>query len=428
MSLINKMLKDLDKRGGDNAGTEAARASIKAVSLGGRKKGRPLLWISLLIVISVAVAAAWFFRDRFLKPTQPVVKPGPVPPVSSAPPLVTATPPVATVVAKPVEPGKGDDIPVTSPPRVATVVATPAAKVPPAPAPVAAASASVPAKAPAAMGSAPQVKKPTPAPTAPVARVASAAQPKPAVATNVAQQKKVVPEKQGAAGTNEAKPGLAMATAPATSRKPVKRGSVPTQTRQAAIEVTPQQRADSDYGKAVALIEEGRNTEAIAMLEGVLVKQYKHAAARQTLAGLLIEANRSNDAVKVLQEGLRADSSQTGMAMILARLQVEKGESKAALATLQQSLPYAKNKPDYQAFMAALYQRDNRHKEAIEHYRTAVGESPGNGVWWMGYGISLKAAGRTADARTAFVQARDSGKLTPALKTFVEQQLAVLPQ
>ncbi len=421
MSLINKMLKDLDKRGGDNAGADAARASVKAVSLGGRKKGRPMLWISLLVLVALVAAAGWVFRDKVFKRVPPVVKSAPVPLVSSAPPLVTATPPVATGVAKSTEPGKSVPDTVVQPPRVATVVATPAAKsmapastvaAKPAMPPTAATVPSVPVKAAPAPTStaATQTKKTLPPASAATTRVASASAKTtlPAPAT-IAEEKIAAPKRTAA-------------------RKSAKRGAGAAQAKQASIEVTPQQQADKDYGKAIALIEAGRNAEAMAVLEGILMKQYKHAAARQTLAGLLIDAKRSSDAVKVLKDGLRVDSTQTGMAMILARLQVDKGDNRAALATLQQSLPYAKTKPDYQAFIAALYQRDNRHKEAIEHYRAAVGESPDNGVWWMGYGISLKAAGRTADARVAFSQARDSGKLTPPLKAFVDQQLAVLPQ
>jgi MSHA biogenesis protein MshN len=230
----------------------------------------------------------------------------------------------------------------------------------------------------------------------------------------------------GAAARTAKAPKAESKPAPAVQTKRLSAASLGSKKMQ--VEVTPQQQADNDYGKAVRLLEAGRRAEAMAVLESVLMKHYKHAPARQMLAGLLVAEQRPYEAMNLLKAGLRVDSSQTDMAMLLARLQVEKGENGAALLTLQQSLTYGRVKPDYQAFIAAIYQREKRHQEAIEHYRAALGERPGHGVWWMGYGISLQAVGRAVDARTAFGQARDSGSLSPQLKTFVEQRLVELSQ
>ncbi|RJX32423.1 MAG: hypothetical protein C4516_04130 [Oxalobacter sp.] len=476
MSLINKMLKDLDKRSAEAGGNSSTRASVRAVTLGKQKKGRPVLWVLLLLLVVSSAAAAWFYRDNLLKKFQSAPKTPPAPLVSSAPPLVTATPPVVTTVASPIDPAKTSETAIVSvPPRVATVVATPSAKPSPTPnkplppstpqkaAHVAAPQARTPApaspspmavaptpKAPpmspprlvtanaAAQKSATPVAKPSPAPSVVPPVVKPEQKPAPttvdaphkfgvAAPKVMADSKALTSEARSAAAPVNTKKAAPAQQAPVTT-KTLKRGAVPAVGKTMKVEVTPEQQADNEYGKAIRLIEAGRTAEAIAMLEGVLMKQYKHAAARQTLAGLLIEEKRTAEAANVLKAGLRMDSSQTGMAMLLARLQVDSGDSRTALSTLQQSLSYGKNKPEYRAFIAALYQRENRHQDAIENYRAAVGEVPSNGVWWMGYGISLQALGRKADARTAYTQARDSGKLTPPLKAFVEQRLAELPQ
>ena len=224
---------------------------------------------------------------------------------------------------------------------------------------------------------------------------------------------------------------LASIAAPEAKAAPVargKRGAGATAAEPARMskETTPQQQAENAYSRAVTQLESGNKAEATATLEGVLAQNPRHAAARQALVGLLLDAKRSGDAVRVLKDGLQFDTSQTGMAMILARLQVEKGDTRAAVATLQQSLPHATHKSDYQAFLAALYQREKRHREAITHYQQALRNAPDNGVWWMGYGISLQAEGRIADARTAYIHARDTERLSPSLRAFVEQRLSQL--
>jgi MSHA biogenesis protein MshN len=193
-------------------------------------------------------------------------------------------------------------------------------------------------------------------------------------------------------------------------------------------ELTVQQRAENEYRKALLLIQQGKPLEAIAGMEQALQLDRQKVSARQALAGLLIDANRQDEAMHRLQEGLGIDPTQTGLAMILARLQVEKGELKHALETLEHTLPYAAERADYQAFLAALLQRDGRNREAIEHYTVALHQNPQNGVWCMGMGISLQAENRLLEAREAYVRAKSSNVLSPELQAFVDQKLNQLKQ
>jgi len=189
-------------------------------------------------------------------------------------------------------------------------------------------------------------------------------------------------------------------------------------------ELTPQQLAENEYRQAGAALQVGRNADAIAVLEHALQLDPQHAAARQMLVGVLLQAKRMDDAVRRAQEGLALDPAQYGLAMILARVQVEQNDVKSALATLERGLPYATERADYQAFLAALLQREKRHREAIDHYVAALGKAPQNGVWWMGLGISLQAENRLPEAKEAFSRAKSSNTLSPELLAFVIQKLA----
>lgn len=186
------------------------------------------------------------------------------------------------------------------------------------------------------------------------------------------------------------------------------------------------QQADAEFRRGIALMQQGRIADAIRGYEAALQLDAGHQAARQALVALLLEGKRGADAERVLQEGLKGRPEQTGFAMLLARLQVERGAVEQATATLEKSLPYADNQADYQAFVAALLQRQGRHKEAVNHYQIALQLAPNNGVWLMGYGISLQAVQRSADARDAFRRALDSQTLSPDLQKFVQQKLKSL--
>ena len=183
------------------------------------------------------------------------------------------------------------------------------------------------------------------------------------------------------------------------------------------------QRADADYRKAVALMQQGRINEAMAGYEAVLLLDEGHESARQALLALLLEAKRGADAERVLQEGLKAKPEHTGFAMLLARLQMEHGAVDMAAATLEKSLPYADAQPGYQAFFAALLQRQNLHKQAVAHFQAALKQSPENGIWQMGCAISLQALLRVEEAREAYQRALESKTLNPELQAFVQQKL-----
>lgn len=188
-------------------------------------------------------------------------------------------------------------------------------------------------------------------------------------------------------------------------------------------QVSPAQLADAEFAKAAAYMQQGRINEALAGYEATLRYYAAHDAARQALVALLLEGKRGADAERVLQEGLSRRPEQTGFAMLLARLQVERGAVEQATATLEKSLPYADAQADFQAFFAALLQRQRRHKEAINHYQIALQLTPGNGVWLMGFGISLQAVQRNVDAKDAYQRALDSNTLSPNLQAFVQQKL-----
>ncbi len=191
-------------------------------------------------------------------------------------------------------------------------------------------------------------------------------------------------------------------------------------------QVSPAQQADAEFHNAVALMQQGHVNEAIAGYEAALHLDAGHDAARQALVALLLESRRGADAGRVLQDGLKSKPEHTGFAMLLARLQVERGTIDEAMATLEKSLPHADSQADYQAFYAALLQRQGRHKEAITHYQIVLQLVPGNGVWLMGYGISLQAVQRDEDARNAYRRALESKMLNPELEAFVQQKLREL--
>jgi MSHA biogenesis protein MshN len=414
MSLINKMLQDLEERRSNGELTGTMHHQIRAAPE--PQRIHFAWWIALALVLVAVSALSWIWGRQ----TAPVPAPlglklapdlivaeaakktaaGPVLPAAASVPSV----PAAIVDNKPVPDKLVNDQPAVNTSKTmqselpAAAVSSPVVQAPAQPSPAAAQS---PAQPPVAQTAARPAAPTFDASVAlPTARVRQAALPN-------APQIKTKP-----ASTNQGK-----------AQEKTFDYELPANVSKQFKELTPQQRGENEYRKAVSQMQQGRAAEAIATLEQTLQIDPQNALARQTLVGLLLESKRQDEAVRRLQEGLALDRSQAGLAMMLARLQVERRELRPAIETLQRTLPSASERADYQAFLAALYQRDGRHKDAIEAYSVSLGKSPQNGLWWMGMAISLQADNRLTEARDAFGRAKASGNLSPDLQAFVEQKL-----
>ena len=190
--------------------------------------------------------------------------------------------------------------------------------------------------------------------------------------------------------------------------------------------VSPSERAEIAFRRGVTQIQEGRASAAELDFRDALKQDPAHAGAGQALLGLLLDSGRNGEAEELLRKALDLNPRQPRHAMVLARLEVERGEVTGAINTMVGVLPYVQSDPGFYAFLAALLQREGRHREAADYYRTALRASPGNGVWMMGLGISLRASNQSAEARDVFQRAIDSKQLTPELQEFVERQLREL--
>ncbi len=385
MSLINKMLQDLDARGTPAAGEAAYSSQIKPVAA--VRGGPPLRLAAIGAGGVLAVAALGWFGWQQLHRAQPataVVAPAPVaakPPHAPAPaPAVHA--PAAPVAAPAALAGK-DIAPME--PDGAEARATRRAL-----AALLATRQPLPAAAPM-----PVAHSPVREAVAPKRRheVAAKADARPAAAKPA---------------------GDRPAAAKAAKHAPATEGR----------QETPAQRAENAYRRGLASLQEGRMGETVAALEEALRIEPGHEAARQTLVGLLVEAGRGDEAMRQAQAGLVREPRQPALAMLLARLQIERGGS--GIDVLMRTLPYAGNDADYHAFLAGALQRQQRHREAAEQYLLAVRASPANGVWWMGLGMSLQAEKRNAEALEAFQKARATGTLSQDLAGFVERRIQQL--
>ena len=385
MSLINKMLRDLDKR---HAGQGAETAPAGGLSrhmrpVPQRTLASDFFWRTMAMMMLFAVGwVAWLVWQ--LTPPHPIVTD-----------LAYQSPRAKSAAPADVASPRSDS---------AREPQEPAAQPPAAP---------IPAPAPAAAQATPPQR--TDKVNVDMLRLATElTTPIPKRSSRASSSRSGARAPAGAAKAVAAQPALA--GDPAAAPGQIDRRS----------NTSSRNRAESEFRRAVNLVNQGRIAEGMDGFRRALEIDPGHEAARQTLVALLLETKRVDEAAASLQEGLALNARNTGFAMLLARILVESNDIPAALIVLQRHAAPADRNPDFHAFAAALYQRLDRHQEAIEQYQTALGLAPSAGVWWLGLGISFQAVGRPKDALEAFTRAKSAGNLAPDLLGFVDQRLRQL--
>ncbi len=395
MSLINQMLQDLDnRRAAHGVGTHLPN-DVRPLP---QHNPSRLPWVlgGMVVLVLAGGLAFYHFSGRIAlpqsAPVQPVI-------AVSAPETVPSTP-------------------------------EPAAPAPPSPdlpvAPVAVGSEPVPAASPLQeldgslrmadaltlpLESRVEAKKPGKSESKPKAELPAAASEQGAFAAEAKApaERRVEPE-QG-----YSRPSVGAVS----SGNPAKAGAIV----RSDVAVSPRERAEGNYRKAIAAVNQGRIDEATEALRHALREDAMHSASRQLLVKLLLEARRTDEAMAELEAGLHVQPAQLGWAMSLARLQVSRGDLNGAWKTLEFSMPAASNNVDYLGFSGHILHRLGRDKESADYYQKAIRLAPGDGRWWLGLGLALDAEGRSAEAREALLQAKKCGNLSPELSALADQRM-----
>lgn len=373
MSLINQMLKDIDKRQGVNgtnfSDSEGLRLGVTRQSSALQKA---LVWGGLFL--AAAAAGVYGFR-QLSAPAAPVL-------TQSLPVPAPAEPVAAAASAAPAS-------------AAASVETARAAESAPAVAPVAAAESRMLESKAAAAPDVGTVSKSAPArdsgkSAAKAAAVVSA--PAPVPATEVLAKPAAKKESPSLAG-----------------------GTV---TRQLSLE----QRADNAYREAVSLVRQGRGSDAQKLLQQILVELPAHHDARLLSARVWMNEGQLTEAKALLSEGVALKPQAFQLYSALAQAQLMSKEIDAAAVTLERGLPVAGENAEYHALLAAAMQQQARHSEAVQHYVVALRQLPDTSNWLVGLGVSLQALNNTAGAAEAYQRALDLG-LPASLSQFTRDKL-----
>jgi Tfp pilus assembly protein PilF len=181
--------------------------------------------------------------------------------------------------------------------------------------------------------------------------------------------------------------------------------------------------AEQQYQQALVLCEDGQNQNAMHLLASVLTAFPEYNQAREKLASLYLDAGNTTAAKYLVNMGLKHSPDYLPFTELKAHVLMREGNLESAISILENVAPPLAKNPEYHAFIAALYQRSGKPKLAANLYKQLIALQPMNGKWWLGFGVALDSLGSHEQALEAFSNADNAGGLSPELKAYVSTQL-----
>ncbi|MFO1388076.1 tetratricopeptide repeat protein [Cellvibrio sp.] len=175
---------------------------------------------------------------------------------------------------------------------------------------------------------------------------------------------------------------------------------------------------------AQELAQQGKQTEALALLKSFVAAEQKPILSAALLADLYIQQANTQAATIVLQKAtyLPIDISTKLHAQIL----VQQGEESEAISLLEKNIGSAQANESYGALLASLYHKTANYQQSILSYRGLLnhfGEKP---AYWLGLALAYDGLGQTKNALQAYKRLGEFPQLQEQVKKYTDQRIAAL--
>lgn len=146
-----------------------------------------------------------------------------------------------------------------------------------------------------------------------------------------------------------------------------------------------------------------------------------NAGSRDAAVDLLQQAVASTE--RTAQTAPGAGTTQTLVLLVreLGRMQLAEGRPGVVWDTLTRNEPLLRNEPEMWALRANAAQRLGQHQDSVHAYMTALQSRPNEQRWVLGTAVSLAALGQTTGAAEMAERARTLGPISREVQTYLRQ-------
>lgn len=191
------------------------------------------------------------------------------------------------------------------------------------------------------------------------------------------------------------------------------------------VKLSPQELIAREISAAQEAAEQGLLSESAVHWQKALTIDPNHIEVRRQLAALQFGRNKWQDALQVLTKGLELNPKAHELRVLAAKMLQKREQPQLALTLLQQAQPQVEGYLEYYQLKAQLAQQLSQWQAMAQSYQALAQAQPTQGRWWLGHGIASQQLGEIDTAVNAFKRAKTLIQHAPTLD-FIEQQLNLL--
>ncbi|XQW85545.1 tetratricopeptide repeat protein [Thalassotalea piscium] len=189
-------------------------------------------------------------------------------------------------------------------------------------------------------------------------------------------------------------------------------------------QLTPEQLASKKIAQAEQAIANKDLKKAEQLFEDVLLILPSHKSARKQLAALWFGKQSYQAALNLLSRGLALDSQDAEFRLMKARIYLNQGQTKLALDVLKvlDTLPSI----EYQSLLASTAQQVGTFSLAEKAYKILTELAPERGRWWLGLAIAQDSQSQFAKAKNNYKNALLQQDLSSETIAFAKNRIIEL--
>ncbi|MEH6594325.1 MAG: tetratricopeptide repeat protein [Colwellia polaris] len=189
-------------------------------------------------------------------------------------------------------------------------------------------------------------------------------------------------------------------------------------------QLSPKALAANKITQAEKAMERNDLASAESLFEEILMLTPAHETARKQLAALWYGKKYYQDAINLLSQGIAIDPKAEEMRLMSARIYYEQERTRQAYNILKPI--NLSNSVEIQTLLANVSAELNEHESAIFSYRKLITQEPEVGRWWLGLAVSLDSLGKFVPAIDAYKQSITQNNLSTSAMQFAQQRLIEL--
>ena len=191
--------------------------------------------------------------------------------------------------------------------------------------------------------------------------------------------------------------------------------------------IQPVAREQQAFQSGMVQLRAGQLTAAEASFTQALLVKPEFLQARLTLVSLLQQKKEFAKAEKYLQQGLKLFPESAELRKAYARQLLHEQHQQQAIDVLKEiPLPPLSDDLEYHALLAAALQAVGEYRSSSAIYAQLVKLRPQNALWWLGMAVSLEQGGYRGEARNSYQKAMSLPGLRPDLRDYIQERLQAL--